>query len=149
MALEVYNDEYFMKEALKEASIAFGEGEIPVGAVVVCRNRIIARAHNQTERLTDVTAHAEMIALTAASNYLGSKYLPECDLFVTLEPCLMCAGALYWSQIKRLVFAASDEKKGFTLLEKPVLHPKTVVQSGLLAPPSRDLLTEFFNKLRN
>lgn len=149
MALEVYNDEYFMKEALKEASIAFREGEIPVGAVVVCRNRIIARAHNQTERLTDVTAHAEMIALTAASNYLGSKYLPECDLFVTLEPCLMCAGAMYWSQIKRLVFAASDEKKGFTLLEKPVLHPKTVMESGLLAPASRDLLTEFFNKLRN
>lgn len=149
MVLEVYNDEFFMKEALKEASAAFDEGEIPVGAVVVCRNRIIARAHNQTERLTDVTAHAEMLALTAASNFLGSKYLTDCDMFVTLEPCMMCAGAIHWAQIKRLVFAATDPKKGFTLLEKPVLHPKTEVQNGLLAKESGLLLSEFFNKLRN
>ncbi len=147
--LSVFSDEYFMKEALKEANKAFEEGEIPVGAVVVCKNRIIARAHNQTERLTDVTAHAEMLALTASSHNLGSKFLPDCDLFVTLEPCTMCAGAIFWSRIRRLIYAAPDPKRGFTLLSPNALHPKTEVQSGILAMESAQLLSFFFNKLRN
>ncbi len=147
--LSVFSDEYFMKEALKEANKALEEGEIPVGAVVVCKNRIIARAHNQTERLTDVTAHAEMLALTASSHNLGSKFLPDCDLFVTLEPCTMCAGAIFWSRIRRLIYAAPDPKRGFTLLRSNVLHPKTEVQSGILAMESAQLLSFFFNKLRN
>lgn len=148
MILIPHSDEYFMKEAFKEAQYAFEEGEVPVGAVVVCNNRIIGRAHNQTERLTDVTAHAEMVALTAAANFLGSKYLNECTLYVTLEPCLMCAGALQWAQLERLVYGASDEKRGFLKLNQPVLHPKTEVVSGLMAKECGQLIKDFFGGLR-
>jgi tRNA(adenine34) deaminase len=141
-------DEFFMREALKEAKYAFDEGEVPVGAVVVANNRIIARGHNQTETLNDVTAHAEMIALTAAANTMGSKYLIDCTLYVTLEPCVMCAGASYWSQISRVVYGATDEKRGFRRLEPNVLHPKTTFVSGILATESESLLKAFFQKLR-
>jgi tRNA(adenine34) deaminase len=138
-----------MAEALKEAYKALDDGEIPVGAVVVCENRIIARGYNQTERLTDVTAHAEMIAITSASNYLGAKYLKDCTLYVTLEPCLMCAGAVSWSQMGRIVFGARDEKKGFSQLETRVLHPKTEMISGIMADECKQLLLDFFQKLRD
>lgn len=149
MSIEpLYTDEFFMKEAFKEAQKAFDAGEIPVGAVVVAGDRIIARAHNFTERLNDVTAHAEMQAITSAANALGGKYLNECTLFVTLEPCVMCAGALYWSQLGRLVFAANDEKRGYRLVEKPLLHPKTKLNVGLMANQSETLLKEFFKKKR-
>jgi tRNA(adenine34) deaminase len=146
--LAVTTDEEYMREALKQASYAAQEGEIPVGAVVVSRGRIIARAYNQTERLQDVTAHAEMLAITAAANYLGAKYLQDCTLYVTLEPCPMCAGALYWSQLSRLVWGAADEKRGFATLGTPMLHPKTDVKEGVLAAESKTLLNEFFLKLR-
>lgn len=139
----------FMAEALKEAQKAFDDGEIPVGAVVVCENKIIARGYNQTERLTDVTAHAEMIAITSASNYLGAKYLNECTLYVTLEPCAMCGGALGWSQLGTLVFGASDEKKGFRTLNSKILHPKTEVVSGVMAKECSSILLDFFQKLRD
>jgi tRNA(adenine34) deaminase len=139
----------FMLEALKEAQKAFDGGEIPVGAVAVCENKIIARGYNQTERLTDVTAHAEMIAITSASNYLGAKYLRDCTLYVTLEPCFMCAGAIAWAQLGGLVFGAIDEKKGFSRLETKVLHPKTEIVSGIMANESRQLLLDFFQKLRD
>lgn len=148
MLITPHSDEHFMKEAYKEALYAFEEGEVPVGAVVVCNNRIIGRAHNQTERLTDVTAHAEMVALTAAANFLGSKYLNECTLYVTLEPCLMCAGALQWAQLERLVYGASDEKHGFMKLNQPVLHPKTEVFSGIMAKECGQLMKDFFGGLR-
>ena len=144
--MDLYTDEYFMREALKEARKALEINEVPVGAVVVCRNRIIARAHNQTEKLTDATAHAEMIA---AANYLGSKYLNECTLYVTLEPCVMCAGALHWVQLQKLVFGASDIQRGYSLLGKPVLHPKTGVQKGVNAEEARNLIDEFFRGLRD
>lgn len=144
----LYTDDYFMKEAFKEAQKALEAGEIPVGAVVVAGGRIIARAHNLTERLNDVTAHAEMQAITSAANAMGGKYLNECSLFVTLEPCTMCAGALFWSQLGRLVFAASDEKRGFSLVEKNLLHPKTKINKGLMASQSEVLLKEFFKKRR-
>jgi tRNA(adenine34) deaminase len=147
--LTPFSDEYFMKEAFKEAMYAFEEGEVPVGAVVVCKNKIIARAHNQTERLTDVTAHAEMVALTSAANYLGGKYLSECTLYVTLEPCVMCAGALHWSQLQRLVYGASDERYGFARLQQPVLHPKTEQLSGVMAAECAQLLKDFFGRLRD
>jgi tRNA(adenine34) deaminase len=146
--LELYTHEYFMNEALKQAKIAFDEGEIPVGAVVVSKNRIIGRAYNQTERLNDVTAHAEMLAITAAANSLGAKYLTECRLYVTLEPCPMCAGALYWSQLSELYFAASDSKRGFRQSNPAMLHPKTQVFSGILAAESERLVLDFFKKLR-
>jgi tRNA(adenine34) deaminase len=146
--MDLYTDEYFMREALKEAQKAFEIGEIPVGAVVVCRNRIIARAHNQTEKLTDATAHAEMLAVTSAANHLGSKYLNECALFVTLEPCVMCAGALHWVQLQKLVFGASDIQRGYTLVETPLLHPKTTVVKGIKAEESKVLIDDFFRKLR-
>jgi len=149
MILAAHSDDYFMKEALKEARYAFEDGEVPVGAVVVCNNRIIARAHNQTEKLTDVTAHAEMLALTSASNFLGSKYLNECTLYVTLEPCVMCAGALQWAQLARLVFGASDEKNGYVRLSQRVLHPKTELVSGIMALECGKLLTSFFENLRD
>lgn len=150
MPLEtLYTDEYFMKEAFKEAQKALEAGEIPVGAVVVAGNRIIARAHNLTETLNDVTAHAEMQAITAAANAFGGKYLNECILYVTLEPCPMCAGALYWSQLGKLIYAASDEKRGYRLLEKNLLHPKTKVSKGLMAEISEALLKEFFRKKRD
>ena len=146
--MDIYTDEYFMREALKEAQKAFEIGEVPVGAVVVCKNRIVARAHNQTEKLTDATAHAEMIAVTAAANHLGSKYLNECILYVTLEPCVMCAGALHWVQLQKLVFGASDIQRGYTLVSTPLLHPKTEVVKGVKAPEAKALIDEFFKRLR-
>jgi tRNA(adenine34) deaminase len=148
MQLYVQSDEHFMREALKEAKRAFEADEVPVGAVIVCDNAIIARAHNLTERLTDVTAHAEMQAITSAANHLGGKYLNECTLYVTLEPCLMCAGALHWSQIKKIVFGAADSKRGYMRLNQPVLHPKTEVVGGLLEDECSNLLKEFFKKKR-
>lgn len=148
MALTIHSDEHFMKEALKEAKKAYDADEIPVGAVVVCNKQIIARAHNLTERLNDATAHAEMQAFTSAENYLGSKYLNECTLYVTLEPCVMCAGAAFWTQIGKIVYGAKDEKRGFTLLGKNILHPKTKVKSGFLETECSDILKEFFRKKR-
>lgn len=149
MTLSVYSPERFMREALKEAEKAFELGEVPVGAVVVSNNRIIARAHNQVELLNDPTAHAEMLAITAASEALGGKYLRECSLYVTLEPCVMCAGALNWAQIDDVHYGASDEKRGFTLIGKSILHPKTKVSTGLLAGECMKLLQDFFRDLRN
>lgn len=146
--ITVYNDAYFMRQALQEAALAAEVGEVPVGAVVVCEGRIIARTHNQTERLGDVTAHAEILALTAAASYLGSKYLDECTLYVTLEPCPMCAGALAWAQLKRLVFAAADDKRGFTRFGKTLLHPKTQIEMGLLAEEASQIVKQFFQRKR-
>ncbi|RXJ52583.1 nucleoside deaminase [Gelidibacter gilvus] len=143
-----FDDIYFMKKALQEAEYAFDKGEIPVGALIVIDNRIIARAHNLTELLVDVTAHAEMQAITAASNFLGGKYLTNCTLYVTLEPCQMCAGALYWSQISRIVYGAKDEERGCSVLNTK-LHPKTVVVGGILAEESSRLLKRFFIEKRN
>ena len=147
--IQVKGDDYFMKEALKEAAKAHEEGEIPVGAVVVANDRIIARAHNQTELLNDITAHAEIIAITAAATALGSKYLKECSLYVTLEPCVMCAGALYWSQISRVVYGASDDKKGFMRYGKELLHPSTTLEYGVLHEECESFLQDFFSSLRN
>jgi tRNA(adenine34) deaminase len=141
--------ERFMKAALEEAKKAFARDEIPVGAVVVCKDTIIARAHNLTETLKDPTAHAEMQAITAAANWLGGKYLAECTIYVTLEPCGMCAGAIGWSQAPGLVYGASDEKKGFTLVKGTLLHPKTSVVKGILEEESRELLKDFFRKKRS
>jgi tRNA(adenine34) deaminase len=141
-------DAYFMGLALRQAERALEEDEIPVGAVVVCQGRIVAKAYNQTEILTDVTAHAEMLAITSAAQTVGGKYLKDCTLYVTLEPCLMCAGALYWSQLGRLVFGAYEEKRGFLAIGKQVLHPKTEVVGGLLAEESESLLKEFFSRKR-
>lgn len=146
--LSIHSDEHFMKQALREAEKALEEKEIPVGAVVVANNRIIAKAYNQVQRLNDVTAHAEMLAITSAQNYLGSKYLDQCSLFVTLEPCVMCGGALYWSQIERVVIGARDEKRGFTHVSKDILHPKTAVSFGLLEHESGMLVSDFFKKMR-
>lgn len=146
--MELFTEEYFMREALKEAQKALAIGEVPVGAVVVCKNRIIARAHNQTEKLTDATAHAEMLAVTSAANYLGSKYLNECTLYVTLEPCVMCAGALHWVQLQKLVFGASDVQRGYSLISSPLLHPKTEVITGLMREESKALIDTFFKRLR-
>lgn len=137
-----------MREALKEAQKAYDADEVPVGAVVVAGGKIIARAHNLTERLNDVTAHAEMQAITAAANALGGKYLTECTLYVSLEPCVMCAGALAWSQIGRIIYAASDSKKGFSLLPAPLLHPKTECSCGILATDAETLLKDFFRQKR-
>lgn len=137
-----------MREALKEARKALESGEVPVGAVVVCKNRIIARAHNQTEKLTDATAHAEMLAMTAAANYLGSKYLNECTLYVTLEPCVMCAGALAWVQLQRLVFGTSDPQRGYRLVQGKVLHPRTEVTEGIAADQAKELIDIFFKSIR-
>ncbi len=148
MGLTVYSDEFFMKEALKEARKAFEEDEVPVGAVIVCNNRIIARTHNLTETLTDVTAHAEMQAFTAASGFLGGKYLKDCTLYVTLEPCVMCAGAAFWSQIGKVVFGAKDEKRGYSLLKESVLHPQTEVVSGVMENEAKALLQDFFRAKR-
>jgi tRNA(adenine34) deaminase len=144
-----FSDEYFMKQAMEEAHKAFEEDEIPVGAIVVCNNRIIARAHNLTERLNDVTAHAEMQAITAAANYLGGKYLKDCTLYVTLEPCNMCAGALAWSQITRIVYGAGDDKRGYSRFSPSPLHPRTEITSGIMADESAGLIREFFAKKRN
>ncbi len=142
-----FNDEYFMKRALQEAELAFEKGEIPVGALIVIDNKIIARGHNLTELLHDVTAHAEMQAITAAANFLGGKYLTGCTLYVTLEPCQMCAGALYWSQISKIVFGASDENRGFEKMGTQ-LHPKTSVVRGVLANEASELMKRFFAERR-
>ncbi|NGY36354.1 nucleoside deaminase [Flavobacterium sp. XN-5] len=142
-----FTDEYFMKKALQEAEMAFEKDEIPVGAIIVVNNTVIARSHNLTELLNDVTAHAEMQAITAAANYLGGKYLKDCTLYVTLEPCQMCAGALYWSQISKIVFGASDESRGFSKMGTK-LHPKTVVKRGVLADEAADLMKRFFAEKR-
>lgn len=147
--INVYTDTYFMKQALIEAQKAFDKGEVPVGAVIVSQNRIIARAHNDTEQLTDVTAHAEMMAITAAAQYLGSKYLQDCTLYVTLEPCLMCAGALAWAQLGKLVYGAVDEKRGFMTIGREVLHPRTKVAYGILMEECSALLSDFFSQLRH
>ncbi len=146
--LQLFTDEYFMKEALKEAELAFEKDEVPVGAVVVCNNHIIARAHNLTEQLTDVTAHAEMQAFTAASNFLGSKYLEGCTLYVTLEPCVMCAGAAFWTQVSKIVFGTFDEKRGFTLVNSNLLHPKTELVTGVLQQECFEILKKFFEGKR-
>ena len=142
-----FTDDYFMKKALQEAEMAFEKDEIPVGAIIVIDNKIIARGHNLTEMLVDVTAHAEMQAITAAANFLGGKYLVGCTLYVTLEPCQMCAGALYWSQISKIVFGASDEHRGFEKMGTQ-LHPKTTVVRGVLAEEASDLMKRFFAKRR-
>ena len=149
MNYPIFSDEYFMNEAFKEAKIAFDKGEIPVGAIIVSNNQIIAKAHNSTQQLLDVTAHAEMIAITAASNHLGAKYLTDCTIYVTLEPCLMCAAALAWSQIDRLVFGAPDPKGGFLKQGKEVLHPKTVLQTGVLENECSGIIKQFFFGKRN
>jgi tRNA(adenine34) deaminase len=146
--MELFNDEYFMRRALQEAELAYKEGEIPVGAVVVSQNRIIARAHNLTETLTDVTAHAEMQAITASANLLGGKYLNECVLYVTVEPCVMCAGALGWSQIGKVVYGAEDEKRGFRKYAPNAFHPKTELISGVLENECAALMTDFFREKR-
>jgi tRNA(adenine34) deaminase len=142
-----FTDEYFMKKALQEAEMAFEKDEIPVGALIVIDNKIIARGHNLTEMLVDVTAHAEMQAITAAANFLGGKYLTGCTLYVTLEPCQMCAGALYWSQISKIVFGARDENRGFITMGTK-LHPKTTVVSGIMANEASELMKRFFAKKR-
>jgi len=146
--LNPFDDNYFMRQALIEAQKAFDQGEIPVGAVVVCQERIIARAHNQTELLNDVTAHAEMLAVTAAANYLGSKYLHDCSLYVTLEPCIMCAGALSWAQLSKVVYGASDDRRGFMRYGKVLLHPKTKVEFGIQNEACSALLSHFFRNKR-
>ncbi|RGN44780.1 MULTISPECIES: nucleoside deaminase [unclassified Bacteroides] len=142
------DDTYFMKQALMEADKAFARGEVPVGAVVVCRERIIARAHNLTETLNDVTAHAEMQAITAAADVLGGKYLNECTLYVTVEPCVMCAGAIAWAQTGKLVFGAADEKRGYRRYAPEALHPKTVVVDGVLESECADMMKNFFRNKR-
>ncbi len=142
------NDERYMKLALQEARAAFDEGEIPVGAIIVCRDRVIARTHNLTETLHDVTAHAEMQAITAAAEVMGGKYLTDCTLYVTLEPCVMCAGALGWSQISRIVYGAADPRRGFSRIAPDALHPKTQVVSGILADEALALVKDFFAKRR-
>ncbi|RED50547.1 tRNA(adenine34) deaminase [Seonamhaeicola aphaedonensis] len=144
----IFDDVYFMRKALQEAEIAFEKGEIPVGAVIVIDNKIIARGYNLTETLNDVTAHAEMQAITAAANFLGGKYLKNCTLYVTLEPCQMCAGALYWSQISKIVYGARDPERGCINL-KTKLHPKTKIKGGVLAEETSDLLKRFFIMKRN
>ncbi len=146
--IEVYNHEHFMREALRQARLAYEAGEIPVGAVIVHGNQILAKAYNQTEMLKDVTAHAEMLAITSASNTLGGKYLKDCTLYVSLEPCVMCAGASFWSQISKVVFAASDPKRGFERYNG-LLHPKTVIVKGIMEVESEQLINSFFERLRN
>lgn len=141
-------DENYMRRALDEARQAFAEGEVPIGAVVVCHDRIIARAHNQTETLGDVTAHAEMLAITSAANLLGGKYLQDCTLYVTVEPCVMCAGALGWAQMSRIVYGAADEKRGYTRFAPHALHAKATVTAGVLEDECRQLIQNFFRERR-
>ena len=148
MELSVFSDDYFMREAIKEAQYAFDRGEVPVGAVIVARRQIIARAHNLTEALNDVTAHAEMQAITAAGGTIGGKYLEGCTLYVTLEPCAMCAGALFWSRISQVVFGARDEKRGYMRIGAPLLHPRTLAKGGVMADECSALLKEFFGRRR-
>ena len=142
------DDTYFMQEALKEAKKAFDQDEVPVGAVIVCEGKIIARAHNLSEKLTDATAHAEMQAFTSAAAHLGGKYLNECTLYVTLEPCPMCAGAGFWTQLGKVVYGAKDEKRGYSLLNPKIMHPKTKIVSGILAEECGELIREFFKRKR-
>lgn len=146
--LEAPTHEQYMRMALKEAQRAYDDNEVPVGAIIVADGRIIARSYNLTERLNDPTAHAEMQAITSGTEFLGGKYLRDCTLYVTLEPCPMCAGALYWSQITRIVYGASDEKRGYSLISSKLLHPKTEVIGGILADECGKLMTDFFKKLR-
>jgi tRNA(adenine34) deaminase len=146
--LTIYSDDYYMEQAIKEAQKAQEAGEIPVGAIIVCQKQIIARAHNQTQVLNDVTAHAEIMAITSASSYLGSKYLKDCTLYVTLEPCIMCAGALYWSQIDRVVYGASDEKRGFMRYGKELLHPGTKLEYGIKHDTCAAMMSNFFENKR-
>lgn len=146
--MTVFDDDFFMRKAIQEAEAAYDKGEIPVGAVIVVADRIIARAHNLTETLNDVTAHAEMQAITAAANFLGGKYLIDCTLYVTLEPCQMCAGALYWSQLSRIVYGASDDQRGFRKM-KTKLHPKTKVSGGVMEEEAGKLMKQFFIEKRN
>lgn len=144
----IFDDEYFMKQALTEARVAAQEGEVPVGAIVVCQNRIIARAHNQTERLNDPTAHAEMLAITAAVGVMGAKYLTDCTLYVTVEPCVMCAGAIGWSQISTIVYGASDEKRGYAEFAPRAFHPKAVVRKGIMEAECAAEMKQFFQDKR-
>jgi len=146
--IEPFDDKYFMRQAILEAKKAYSLGEVPVGAVIVCENRIIARAHNNTEQLCDITAHAEMVAITAACNGLGNKYLNECTLYVTLEPCTMCAGASAWAQMGRVVYGAGDDKGGFMRFGKKMLHPKTTVSFGVMAEECGALMSDFFKERR-
>ncbi len=148
MEMEYTIDHFFMQAALREAREAALEGEIPIGAVVVCGDRIVGKGHNRVEALGDATAHAEMQALTAAMNALGSKYLPECTLYVTVEPCVMCAGALAWSQIGRVVYGAADPKRGYSTYSNHILHPKTEVVAGFMESECREIMEDFFKKLR-
>lgn len=148
MSLNIFTDEYFMKEALKQATLAFDNDEVPVGAIIACDNQIIARAHNLTETLTDVTAHAEMQAFTSATDFIGGKYLPECSLYVTLEPCIMCAGAAYWTQIGRIVFGAYDPKHGYSTVGNRIIHPRTKITGGIMEKECGELLSTFFKRKR-
>ena len=148
MCFYLFGDEYFMKIALQEARMAYEEGEVPVGAIIVSNNQILAKGHNSTELLTDVTAHAEMITITAAAQHLGAKYLQGCTLYVTLEPCVMCAGAIRWAQLGRVVYGASDEKQGFMRYGKELLHPKTKLEFGVLHDECQALMQDFFREKR-
>lgn len=145
---EIYSDEYFMRMALTEANKAFDAGEVPIGAVIVCQNKVIARAHNLTETLNDVTAHAEMQIITMATNVLGGKYLDKCTLYVTVEPCIMCAGALAWAQTAKVVYATSDNRRGYSAYTPVALHPKTQVVAGVLADEAASLMKDFFKNKR-
>ena len=144
----LFDDNYFMETAYNQALLALEAGEVPVGAVIVSQNKIIAKAYNQTEMLSDVTAHAEILAITAAEQYLGAKYLKDCTLYVTIEPCVMCAGALYWAQLGKLVFGAKDPKRGFTQMQPLVTHPKTLIRYGVLEYECQELMQNFFKNLR-
>jgi tRNA(adenine34) deaminase len=148
MEIKPFDDTYFMKQALIQAKKAYDKDEVPVGAIIVCDNQIIARAHNYTEALNDVTAHAEMQAFTSAADYLGGKYLNECTLYITLEPCVMCGGAAYWTQLKKVVYGAKDEARGFSTLTQNILHPKTEIEGGLLEEECTKLLSDFFKSKR-
>ena len=146
--IQVYNDDYYMQQALKEAQQAFIEDEVPIGAIIVCNEQIIARTHNMTEALNDVTAHAEMLAITSAENHLGSKYLNESSLYVTLEPCVMCAGASYWSRFAKVIYGANDDRYGYKKAGDKLFHPKTKIINGVLEKECSDLLKKFFSKKR-
>lgn len=148
MGVLEYDDEYFMRMALEEARLAFDEGEVPVGGVIVCGDKVIARGHNLVMRLNDPTAHVEMQLITCATDYIGSRYLSDCTLYVTLEPCVMCAGALFWSQIGRVVFGADDPKRGAARMNQRIYHPKTVVDGGVMVDECADILKGFFNEKR-
>lgn len=148
MGVLEYDDEYFMRMALEEARLAFDEGEVPVGGVIVCGDKVIARGHNLVMRLNDPTAHVEMQLITCATDYIGSRYLSDCTLYVTLEPCVMCAGALFWSQIGRVVFGADDPKRGAARMNQRIYHPKTVVNGGVMVDECADILKGFFNEKR-